>query len=167
MIWPITRALWLHRFWLHPKDGPAYAAVLEFLACRVGGPVAGGEIGTICAFAGQGRILSAVLFHNWQPQYGVIEISGAGSGPWLSRDSIADLFGFAFEQMGAQAVVARMDEENPATVGMLRFGFTRHDIPRLRGRDKAETLFVLTDDAWLKSRFRKEKHHGKQAPRPD
>lgn len=154
---PITRARLLHRVWLHPRDGAAYGAILEFLASRTGGPLAGGEIGTICAFVKNGAVVAAVLFHNWQPQAGVIEISAASDDKrWLSRAALLDLFGYAFDQMGAQAVMARMDAANPVTRVFSAYGFKRYEIPRLRGKNKAEVVMVLGDDEWKANGFHKE-----------
>ena len=98
------------RIWLHPRDGAAYEAVARFLADRIGGWPDGWQIGTILAIAKGDKIVAAVLFHNWQPQNGVIEISAASDDRrWLSRAVMQDMFAYAFVQMAAQAVVARMD----------------------------------------------------------
>ena len=65
------------RIWLHPRDGAAYEAAARFLADRIGAEVAGWQTGTIMAIAKGDRIVAAVLFHNWQPRHGVIEVSAA------------------------------------------------------------------------------------------
>lgn len=46
-------------------------------------------------------------------------------------------------------VVLRVSERNAGMISIAeRFGFTRHRIPRLRGRDEAEIIFTLTDNDW-------------------
>lgn len=103
-------------------------------------------------------IIGACLFHNWDADAGVIELTSASLSPkWLSRPVLRAIFGYAFDELKCQAVVLRVDPDN---VRMCRiasaFGFQRHDIPRLRGRDKAEALFILGDDEWRGGRFFKE-----------
>lgn len=150
------------RIWLHPRDGAAYEAVARFLADRIGAEVAGWQTGTIMAVAKGDRIVAAVLFHNWQPRHGVIEVSGASDDRgWLSRAVLFDLFDYAFNQMGAQAVVARMDADRPLGRRFEAYGFRRYDIPRLRGRDKAETVMVLGNDEWTANGWHKENADGR------
>lgn len=151
------------RIWLHPRDGAAYEAVARFLADRIGGWPDGWQIGTILAIAKGDKIVAAVLFHNWQPQNGVIEISAASDDRgWLSRAVLFDLFDYAFNQMGAQAVVARMDAGRPLIRIFEAYGFRRYDIPRLRGRDAAETVMILGDEDWKANGFHKEHADGQK-----
>lgn len=105
-----------------------------------------------------GQIIGACLFHNWQPDEGVIELTSASVSPrWLSRPILRAMFGYAFDSLGCQAAVMRVDPENTRMCRIASaFGFKRHDIPRLRGRDKAEALFILGDDEWRAGRFYKE-----------
>jgi len=150
------------RIWLHPRDGAAYEAVARFLADRIGEWPNGWQIGTILAIARGDEIVAAVLFHNWQPGHGVIEVSGASDDKrWLSRAVMFDLFDYAFNQMGAQAVLARMDADRPLGRRFEAYGFRRYDIPRLRGRDKAEAVLVLSDDEWAANGWHKENADGR------
>lgn len=107
------------------------------------------------------QIVAAVLFHNWQPQNGVLEISAASDTKmWLSRATLFEIFNYAFNEVGAQAVVACMDAGRPLIRIFEAYGFKRYEIPRLRGRDKAETVMVLGDDEWKANGFHKEHGHG-------
>ena len=145
------------RIWLHPRDGAAYEAVARFLADRIGGWPDGWQIGTILAIAKGDKIVAAVLFHNWQPQNGVIEISAASDDRrWLSRAVMQDMIAYAFVQMAAQAVVARMDAGRRLIRIFEAVGFRQYEIPRMRGRDKAEAVLVLGDDEWAESRFNRK-----------
>ena len=96
------------------------------------------------------RLIGGTVFHNWNPEAGVIEMSSAGTSPrWLSRKMLKAIFGYVFDQIGCQLVVMRVSERNIRMIDIAeRFGFDGHLIPRLRGRDEAEWLFTLTDDRW-------------------
>jgi RimJ/RimL family protein N-acetyltransferase len=70
---------------------------------------------------------------------------------------------FAFGQLGCQAVVARIDGDNfGLRRSLMRRGFTAHDVPRLRGRDKAETIMILTEENARSLRVL-EVRHGRKA----
>ena len=143
--------------WAWPGD-PLYAPLVGFITERIWGaekPMSGG---TVLAVEDGGQIIGACLFHNWQPDEGVIELTSASLSPrWLSRPVLRAMFGYAFDGLGCQAAVMRVD---PANTRMCRiasaFGFKRYDIPRLRGRNQAEALFILGDDDWRAGRFSKE-----------
>lgn len=102
--------------------------------------------------------LGAVVYNNWQPQSGVIEMHAASrSKRWLSKASLKTMFDYPFNQLGCQMVVLRVGEENTVLHSILkRYGFKNHFIPRLRGRDKGEYIFTLTDDDWRVNGFHKE-----------
>ena len=135
-----------------------YQPLVGFITSRIWGREVPMSDGTVMAVAEGQQIIGACLFHNWQPDEGVIELTSASVSPrWLNRRVLRAMFGYAFDTLKCQAAVMRVD---PANVRMCRiasaFGFKRYDIPRLRGRDKAEALFILGDDEWRASRFFKE-----------
>ena len=137
--------------WLHGGD-PGYRVAHGFLEDRIGHPL------------GEGTILAvqkgAALFNNWHPEAGVIELHAAGRG-WLTRRVLLELFSYPFRQLGCQAVVMRADPANDAVTRIAEpYGFRRYEIPRLRGRDKAEAIYVLGDDEWAANGFHKELKHG-------
>ncbi|QFI66844.1 GNAT family N-acetyltransferase [Sinorhizobium alkalisoli] len=98
----------------------------------------------------QGRLIAGVVYHNYVPEAGVIELSAASSSKrWLTRAVLRAMFGYPFDEIGCQLAVLRVSEKNRGMVDIARrFGFTGHRIPRLRGRGEAEIIFTLTDDAW-------------------
>lgn len=141
--------------WLHPSQGGAYDVLQGFIALRIWGERRSLEGGTIMAVVDGADVLGACLFHNWDTESGVIEMTAASASPrWLSRPMLREMFSYVFDQLACQLAVMRVD---PANVRMCRiasaFGFKRYDIPRLRGRDKAEAIFVLGDDDWRNSLF--------------
>jgi RimJ/RimL family protein N-acetyltransferase len=99
-----------------------------------------------------GELIAGVLYHNWSPKTGAIEVSAAASDPrWLTKETLKALFGYPFDDIGCQIVVARIAETNIRARRMWRaVGAKEHLIPRLRGRNEAEAIMILTDDAWRK-----------------
>jgi RimJ/RimL family protein N-acetyltransferase len=148
--------------WSHPSQGPLYSAMVEFLAVRIWGKIKPMPEGTIMAVAKGGVIVGGALFNNYDPDAGTIEISAASDDPrWLTRPILWEMFSFPFDQLGCQAVLLRVDPANTRLARILAaYGFVRYDIPRLRGRDKGEAIFILTDDAWRANKFHKEHSHG-------
>lgn len=135
-----------------------YAPLVRFITERIWGREQPMTEGTVMAVTDEGQIIGACLFHNWQPDEGVIELTSASASPrWLSRPVLRAMFGYAFDDLKCQAAVMRVDPDNKRMCRMAAaFGFKRYDIPRLRGRDKAEALFILGDDEWRAGKFCKE-----------
>nr|WP_244498449.1 GNAT family protein [Aureimonas ureilytica] len=111
-----------------------------------------------------GRLVAGVLYHGWEPEAGVIEMSSASlSRRWLTRPVLDAIFRYPFEGIGCQLVALRVSERNTHLHRILRaFGFAEFFIPRLRGRDEGEIIFTLTDDAWRSGRFQKGATHGQE-----
>lgn len=102
-----------------------------------------------------GDLVAVMVFHNWQPDTGVIEISGAAVNKrWLNKTVLHAMFGYAFDGTGSQLVVMRVSPEDEALGRILKsYGFKGHRIPRLRGRHLDEIVYTLTDDDWKNNRF--------------
>ncbi|MCH4542715.1 GNAT family N-acetyltransferase [Ochrobactrum sp. A-1] len=105
-----------------------------------------------------GRLAGAVVFHNYEPRAGVIEMSAASlSRRWLNRPVLQRMFDYVFDDAGCQMVVMRVSERNAPMIRIARaYGFSEVLIPRLRGRDHNEFIFTLTDDDWKASRFNRK-----------
>lgn len=103
------------------------------------------------------ELVACMLFNNWQPEAGVIEIHGAGVTPrWLTKPVLKEMFDYPFRQLGCQNVIMRVSERDNRLLRMLTaYGFENVAIPRLRGRDEGERIFWLTDDAWNANKFNK------------
>jgi RimJ/RimL family protein N-acetyltransferase len=102
------------------------------------------------------KLAGGLVFHNWHPECGVIEMSAASVDPraW-SRTVMTEAFGYAFSH--CQLVVIRCAPENGRVRKFWRaLGANEYEIPRLRGRDKSEVIMTLTDDAWAKSKYRRD-----------
>jgi len=105
-----------------------------------------------------GRIVAGVVFHDWNPEAGVIELSAAATDPrWMTRKVINEVFGYAFGLLGCQMAVARTEASN-STVRKLWRGLGAQEtiIPRLFGRAKNGAILTLTDDKFRTSKFYQE-----------
>lgn len=132
---------------------PIYnAAIAHFVASHIPGCDRGWDQFTTLGLVDQDRLVAGVVFHNYAPEAGVIELSSASiCRRWLTRPMLKAMFGYTFDQIGCQMVVLRVSERNTGMIEIAeRFGFKSYRIPRLRGRGEAEILFTLTDDDWRK-----------------
>lgn len=100
-------------------------------------------------------LLGGVVFHNYYPDAGVMEMSAAATDPrWLTRKMIRAMFGYIFDVIGCQMAVLRVSANNSVMLNIgKRFGFQSILIPRLRGRNEDEVILTYTDDQWRESRF--------------
>lgn len=101
------------------------------------------------------KLAAGLIYHNYDPDAGVVEISAAAwvSG-WLTRYVLKVMYDYPFNSVGCQAVVQRVSDEDTAQHRMLKvYGHERYRIPRLRGPNAAENIFVLTREAWAANRF--------------
>ena len=106
-----------------------------------------------------GKLIAVMVYHNMDQRRGVIEISGAATDPrWLTRAVLKEMFDYPFLQLKVQALVMRVSEEDKRLGRILHaYGFESHVIPRLRGRNEAEVIYLLTDDAWAANKFTSRK----------
>jgi RimJ/RimL family protein N-acetyltransferase len=144
--------------WGGPRAPEINDGLVEFVASRIGAERGFGPCATLGLIHG-GVILAAVVFHNWHPEEGVIEMSSASNSKlWLTRPMINAMFGFCFGECACQLVVLRVSERNAGMINIARrFGFSETRIERLRGRDEAEMIFTFTDDAWKTHRANERK----------
>lgn len=102
--------------------------------------------------AHNGRIVAGIVFHNWEPEHSLIELSGAAiDRRWMTRTVLRTMFSYAFSV--CETVFARHDEDSPARAIWKALGAEEYLIPRMRGKDKAICISVLAKEAWEKSRF--------------
>jgi len=112
----------------------------------------------------EGRLIGGIMFHDWCPERGTIEVSGAGITPkWFSRSLLAAIGEYVFEQVGCQAMVSRHSAENKR---LLRIwpgvGATTIPIPRLFGRNEDGVWVVYTDDDWARSPYNRKRQKHEQ-----
>lgn len=115
-----------------------------------------GDCASMGVFKGE-DLVAGVVFHNWQPEEGTIEVSAASSNrAWATRDVMTEVFGYAFGVCQCQMVIAQQSIDNtPARRLWLAIGGTEYVIPRLRGRFEDGSIITLTDDQWRHSKFKR------------
>lgn len=101
-----------------------------------------------------GKPVAGFVFHNWQPEQGIIEMSAYAESPrWATRRNLRALFAYPFGQCGCQMVMAYSAADNVEAARMWRLcGASEWHIPRLMGRETDGIAFTLTDDAWYNSK---------------
>lgn len=101
------------------------------------------------------RLVAGVVFHDWNPDWGVVEFTGASVSPkWLPRGVLRFLGEYVFDDLGCQMLTARTSEKNDRINSILeRTGFRPHRVERGRGRHEAEIYWTLTDTDWRQSRL--------------
>jgi len=107
-----------------------------------------------------GKMVAGVVYHNYYPDAGTVEVSAASDTKrWLTRDVLRTFIAMPFERLGVQALVARHAETAQHLRRMWqKVGAQEYTIPRLRGKGQpAECISVLTDDAWAASPFNRSK----------
>jgi len=99
-------------------------------------------------------IAGAVVFHDWNPEAGTMCMSAAGAKGWLNLEAIYRMHSYVFDGAGCQLAVLQVAEDNDHMRRTAEhFGYAGHVIPRLRGRDKAEVIYTLTEEDWRASPF--------------
>lgn len=123
---------------------PGFDSDLDFGECQALGFRIGGDL------------IAGVVFQNWNPKAGTIEISAGATDPrWLSAKSLRAIFGYVFGTAGCQLCVLQVAEHNDRMRSIARrLGFTEFLIPRMRGRDEALVVYTLTAEQWGASRIR-------------
>ena len=102
-----------------------------------------------------GRGLAAgVVFHNYDPDANVIELSAySARRDWLTRGRLIDLFSYPFDQLGCRIAVARISEHNKRALRIWRsLGASQHPLPDLRSDGEAEVVCLLKRDTF-KAKF--------------
>jgi hypothetical protein len=98
----------------------------------------------------QGRFLAGVVFYNWNPETGIIEMSASALNPrWFSRRTLNRIGDFVFVECGCQLLLVHLRADNEHVLQVLAgVGFTFTRVPRLFGRDQDGVICTLSDDDW-------------------
>jgi len=105
------------------------------------------------------ELIAGVLFHNWEPEAGIIELTSASIDKrWITRPVLKAMFEYPFIECKCQAVVLRVADDNKPMHRIAKaYGFEHYIIPRLRGREANENVFVLTEENWRENKFNRAK----------
>lgn len=110
-----------------------------------------------------GDLIAGLVYHNYDPVAGVIEMSGAAipGKQWLSRETIRRMYVYPFRDCGCQMVTMRVaadDDRLLRQLAALNYSFIK--VPRILGRDRDGVLCLLTYEDWVNNKFnRRFKHY--------
>jgi hypothetical protein len=114
-----------------------------------------------------GAMQAGVVYHNWSPENGTIEISAASENrAWLTKDRLFAIFDYP-PRIGCRMMVARASERNARVRRIWRsLGANEYVIPALRSPTEAEIILTLTAEKWRKyaQRLNRGKAKGTDAP---
>jgi RimJ/RimL family protein N-acetyltransferase len=111
----------------------------------------------------KGHLLGGLVYRNWCPEVGTIEISGAAvpGTNWLSRRTVNIMYDYPFYQCGCQMVIKTTMADNVIVLRiMAAIGFSLHKIHRLGGRDRDGVVGTLTREDWEASRYNVNRKRG-------
>jgi RimJ/RimL family protein N-acetyltransferase len=103
-----------------------------------------------------GRLIAGIVYHNYDPDAELIEISGAALPKtyWLTRETLRRMYEYPFLQVGVQMIVQRNAADDEYLLGVLaRYGYAFIRIPRMLGRDRDGVLCTLTYEDWIANKF--------------
>ena len=104
----------------------------------------------------EGNLLGGLVYRNWCPEVGTIEVSGAAvpGTNWLSRRTIQVMYDYPFYVVGVQMVIKTTMADNYIVLRIVEaVGFDLHYIKRLGGRERDGVVCTLTQEAWEASRY--------------
>lgn len=130
-------------------------AVLEFVSAIAGDGDGIGRHRALGVIDDTGKLVAGLVFFNWLPQHGTIEVSAASTHPgWATRAVMKEAFSYIFDGCSCQMAYARTDTANERVRRLLKaVGASEHIIPRMRGREASEAILTVTQEAWTASRF--------------
>jgi RimJ/RimL family protein N-acetyltransferase len=106
----------------------------------------------------EGRLIAGLVYNNWNPDAGTIDINGAAlpGKLWLTRETIRHMFEYPFGQCGCQMVIMKVLADHERLLRQLAaYDFTFVAVPRLYGRDRDGVICTLTVEDWANNRFNK------------
>jgi RimJ/RimL family protein N-acetyltransferase len=102
-----------------------------------------------------GDRIGGVLYHDWNPEAGTIQMSAAGGNGWLTRPVLHAMHYYPF-CIGCQMIVLQTAEDNAVMRRIAKaYGYAEIIVPRLMGRDRNAAILTLTHEDWLRSPFHK------------
>lgn len=110
------------------------------------------------------RLIGGFVFHDYAPEFGVIELSFAGTTRrWLTRPILYGVFAYVFLELGCQLACSRTPASLTHALRMTKaYGFKQTRVPRLFGRDEDGIISTLTIEDWRDNGFHKENANGQE-----
>jgi RimJ/RimL family protein N-acetyltransferase len=127
--------------------------VAQWVAARIPHVGANAGFGPMAALGvvRNGKIAGGVVFHDWQPDYGTIQVSCAADSPrWATRRTVAELLRYPFRQLGASLVWAAVPERLERPCRFIEgIGFQREPTLRDRfGSGDGAAMFSMSRAEW-------------------
>lgn len=130
------------------------AAVAGWVANRIPGCDRGfGECQALGVVSDSGVLCAGVVFHDWSPERGIIELSVAATNRrWLTRKVANVAMGYAFSV--ARIAIAQTAEWNkPARRVFRSLGGVEYPIPDLWADGVAGIVMTVKPEQWAESRL--------------
>lgn len=112
------------------------------------------------------QLIAGLVYHNWNKDAEMIEISGAAIDPrWLTRQTLALMHYYPFVDCRVQQVVMRLPLDNERLqrqLAVVGYEFTR--FPRMYGRTRDGVIARLTDAAWSSNPIFRRANRGLPVP---
>lgn len=106
-----------------------------------------------------GNVIAGVVYHNWSPEFGTIELSAAADDRrWLTRPVIHEVLAYPFGF--CQMVFAQHKADNPARAIWQRLGADEYLIPRFHGIGAVAAIATLTKESWMAGKYHKGDKNG-------
>jgi hypothetical protein len=131
----------------------AHAVAQMIPDCRVRGFGPCKAIGVIDE---SGTLIAGIVYHNYHPEAGVIEMSLAAlpNAQWRTRETLRRMYAYPFEQIGVQMVMHMTAASDERVLRQLAtIGYMLVTVPRLLGRDRDGVLCLFTREAWEECKF--------------
>lgn len=145
-------------------DEPETEALTDWAAARIPGCGRGWINAATMHVYDAEMTRGVVVFHDWNPEAGVMCMSAAGHH-FLNRPVLYAIHRYIFDTAQCQLAVMQVSERNERMLRIARaYGYQGTRIPRLRGRDEAEIVMTLTVEAWRSSRFHRTVTNGQTIP---
>lgn len=101
-----------------------------------------------------GALIGAVIFHDYQPDRGTVEMSIHGGPGWISRRVVNACMWYVFDALKCQMVLGQARSDNDKALALDRRIFASEVvIPRLMGRGTDGHVFSLTEEQWRDHRL--------------
>ena len=110
-------------------------------------------------------MLAGLVYKNYQPELGTIEISAAAlpETNWYSRRTIQVMHEYPFDQCGCQMVIITTMASNLIVQRILAaIGYDFYYMKRLGGRHQDGVVATLTDDQWQASKYNRNRKPAEQ-----
>jgi RimJ/RimL family protein N-acetyltransferase len=125
-----------------------------------------GACSTIGVLDRDGYLIGGLVYRNWFPEVGTVEMSGAAlpGTNWLSRRTLQIIYDYPFKQLGCYMVIQTTMADNEIVLRIkAAIGFTFYRIAHLGGPGRDGVVGTLTVDQWEQSKYNFNRHRPAKA----